>query len=46
MAGDLVNAGCKGGSPAKKRGFPKGGGKPAFEKNIKGKIFVHLSIII
>jgi hypothetical protein len=32
-----LNAGCKGGSPAKKRGFPKGGGKPAFEKSIKEK---------
>jgi len=27
-------AGCKDGSPAKKRGFPKGGGKPAFEKKV------------
>jgi hypothetical protein len=46
MAGDLANAGCKGGSPAKKRGFPKGGGKPAFEKSIKGKIFIDLFLCV
>jgi hypothetical protein len=37
-----LNAGCKGGSPVKKRGFPKGGGKPTFEKSIKEKIFIDL----
>jgi hypothetical protein len=41
-----LNAGCKGGSPAKKRGFPKGGGKPAFEKSIKEKIFIDLFLCV
>jgi hypothetical protein len=46
MAEDLANAGCKGGSPAKKRGFPKGGGKPAFEKSVKEKIFIDLFLCV